>query len=57
MHATPEELKARAREHVAEWRRLLSSDPRAASEELDKAHNLATLASEAEAAMGGEVGR
>ncbi len=49
-HATPEELRARGKQHLARWRELLPTDARAAREELDKATNLAMLADEAEQA-------
>lgn len=47
-HATPTELRERAKTHMAKWRELLQDDPRAAREELEMATTLADLASEVE---------
>lgn len=52
-HATPAELRARAKQHMAKWRELLLDDPIEAREELARASNLAMLAEEAEQALGG----
>lgn len=49
-HATPDELRARGKEHLANWRRLLPIDADAAAEELATASNLAMLAAEADEA-------
>lgn len=46
--ATPDELRERGKQHLAEWRRLLPIDAAAAREELYKAANLAMLADEME---------
>jgi hypothetical protein len=46
--ATPDELRARGKEHLAKWRALLPDDPEGAREELHKASNLAMLAAEAD---------
>lgn len=55
-HATPAELRARAKQHLAKWRELLPDDPVAAREELARASNLAMLADEAESAAMGRLG-
>lgn len=55
-HATPAELRARAKQHMAKWRELLLDDPREAQEELARASNLAMLAEEAESAATGRLG-
>ena len=55
-HATPAELKARAKQHMAKWRELLLDEPYAAREELAKAQNLALLAEEA-AGASAKLGR
>ena len=49
-HASPAELRARAKQHLAKWREYMLIDTVAAREELDKASNLSLLAEEAEAA-------
>ncbi len=49
-HATPDELRIRAKAHIANWRRLLPFSPLEAREELEKASTLALLAGEADAA-------
>lgn len=49
-HCTPDELRARAKKHMAKWRELLATDPREARNQLDIASNLAELAEEAEEA-------
>lgn len=54
-HATPAELRARAKQHMAKWRELLLDDPIEAREELAKASNLSLLAEEAEQALGRAV--
>lgn len=48
MTQTPDELRARAKQHFANWRSLWTIDPDEAREELDKASNLAMLAGEIE---------
>ena len=55
-HATPAELRARAKQHMAKWREMLLDDPREAQEELAKASNLSLLAEEAESAAMGRLG-
>lgn len=49
-HASPEELRRRAKEHMSQWRELLPTDTRAAQEHRDQAENLALLADEADEA-------
>lgn len=49
-HATPSELRSRAKSHLDEWRRLLPFDRFEAQEELAKASTLSLLAGQAEAA-------
>ena len=49
-HATPAELRARAKKHLANWRELMLTDTIAARDELEMASNLSLLAEEAEAA-------
>ena len=54
-HATPAELRARAKQHMAKWRELVRTDAFEAREELAKASNLSLLAEEAEQALGRAV--
>lgn len=47
-HASPDELRARAKGHLQQWRELLPTSPTEAREHLDKASNLSLLAAEAD---------
>ena len=47
-HASPTEMRARAKSELAKWRELLPVDPTAAREHLANASNLAMLAAEAD---------
>jgi hypothetical protein len=65
-HATPTELRERARLRMEKWRELIHVDARAAREHMDVAVNLTELADEAEGAaakhnlpvtLGAQLGR
>lgn len=48
LHATPTDLRARARVHMQNWRQWWRVDPQEARDELDRAQDLLTMAEEAE---------
>lgn len=47
-HATPADLRGRAKSHMQNWRAWWRVDPQAARDELDRANDLLRLAEEAE---------
>jgi hypothetical protein len=48
VHASPDELRSRAKVHMDSWRSMYRFDPECAAEELERANTLLALADEAD---------